>query len=722
MRPTTLAAACLALVLSTALATTARSAVPAPDQLRQWNPSESWPGGEQYDPRLEQTVTFWNAGLPLAEVFRNTKEQTGVSIGFRPAGDVNARICVNLYLNADQPPTLREVMAQLSWAVDCTFSYEDDGGEIRYSLLSTSMGEGDVIGALERRAQEEQEAEAKETAVPEEEILRVRDELREALTLSREEAIRRYRDHDECVLWDVLDPARRALTELYVSWPIVLNKGSSAPAVCQRYSSLPPEQQQAALEAARYGIEEWVKRYSARGQAPQIEGDPIAWLASADPQVGLALLSSYGQASVSGVVQVMGKSGVWGPGIHLGRLAVGGMLDSLDYVELRRLLGDIRTPEDEERVRQEYSQRMSGAVGEPPSSDAARERHEQIPPEMERLLNSLQVLPDLKGMYALWQVQEAVAKVSGLNIVSDCFWQPYTRDLRLLYLAPGADKEAPPTALMVLKAATVRLYPWHPSEMSNMTDPFSTGWEWRGAGQFLTFRSLDRDIWRAAFLPTEVVQTMDAWVEPSLPPPGVKKAPTLTPDWRAFGRLASDLSVPQLRWGGLLAYGDPTGYREACRQSLRELMLAQVNGAMGRLESLCLISSLSEAQWQELCATGLAVGRGLPLSTVQEAFRERPGWTFGGVIADNVQLFDRGTASFAVGDVLRVRGGQTEKTEWEEPQPTLELQVMRRGQRIGRFAWPTSLTLRPRPVDSIPLPPTKAGPHPSAPPADNSPD
>jgi hypothetical protein len=714
MRPITLAA-CLALVLSAAPVTTVRSAVPASDQLRQWNPSASWPGGEQYDPRLEKTVTFWNAGIPLAEVFRRIEEQTGVSIGFRPAGDVNARICVNLYLSPDQPPSLRELMAQLSWAVDCTFSYEGDGGETRYSLLSTSMGEGDVTGALERRAQEEQEAEARETAVPEEEILRVRDELREALSLSREEAIRRYRDHDECVLWDVLDPARRALTELYVSWPVVLSKGSSAPAVSQRYSSLPPEQQQAVLEAARYGIEDWVNRYSARGQAPHIEGDPIAWLASTDPQVGLSLLSEYGRADVSGVLQVMGRNGVWGPGLRLGDLSVGGALDGRRYVELRRLLGDVKTPEDEERVRKEYDRRLHAQRSEPSGFAAARARHEQIPPETERLLSSLRVVPNLKGMYALWQVQEAVAKVSGLSIVSDCFWQPYTRDLRLLYEAPGADGDAPPSALMVLKAATARLYPWLPSEMSDMTDPFNTGWGWRGAGQFLTFRSLDRDVWRAAFLPAEVVKAMDTWAEPSLPPAGVKKSPTVTPDWRALGRLVMDLSEAQITWGGLLTYGDPTDYREACRQSLRERMLSELAGPWEQLGALRLIGLLSDAQWQEVRAGGLAVGPDLPLNAVQQAFRGPQHRGVEVTTVENERLFRHG---FAVGDVLRLRGGQT---EGEEPQPTLELQVMRGDKMIGRFAWRTSLTLYPRPVDSITLPPVKAGVPPSASPAGNSP-
>jgi hypothetical protein len=39
---------------------------------------------------------------------------------------------------------------------------------------------------------------------------------------------------------------------------------------------------------------------------------------------------------------------------------------------------------------------------------------------------------------------------------------------------------------------------------------------------------------------------------------------------------------------------------------------------------------------------------------------------------------------------------------------------------IGRFAWRTSLTLYPRPVDSITLPPANAGAALPAPPADTS--
>ena len=113
--------------------------------LHPWNPSESWPGGAQFDPRLERPVNFWGAGMRLSDAFAAVKKQTGVEIGFVPAGDENERICVNLYLNREDPPNLRELMAQLSWVLDCTFAccHGDESG-LDYWLLSTSARFGAV--------------------------------------------------------------------------------------------------------------------------------------------------------------------------------------------------------------------------------------------------------------------------------------------------------------------------------------------------------------------------------------------------------------------------------------------------------------------------------------------------------------------------------------------------------------------------------------------------
>ena len=83
------------------------AAEPAP---RPWMPQESWPGGQHYDARLDRPVKVWLTGTPLARVFASIQQQTGVAIGFFPADDDNARICVNVYLNPAHPPTLRDLM------------------------------------------------------------------------------------------------------------------------------------------------------------------------------------------------------------------------------------------------------------------------------------------------------------------------------------------------------------------------------------------------------------------------------------------------------------------------------------------------------------------------------------------------------------------------------------------------------------------------------------
>ena len=117
-----------------------------------WDSNQSWPGRPQSDPRLEESVTLWSTGIPLSDVFAAVHEQTGVEIGFFPADDQNRRVCVNLYLNPDDPPTLRELMVQLAWVTDCAFAYaRADDGPPTYFLLSTSIGDG----ALSRLREEQ---------------------------------------------------------------------------------------------------------------------------------------------------------------------------------------------------------------------------------------------------------------------------------------------------------------------------------------------------------------------------------------------------------------------------------------------------------------------------------------------------------------------------------------------------------------------------------------
>jgi hypothetical protein len=222
-----------------------------------WSAVESWPGGIQHDERLGQTVQFWGAGIPLRDVFAGIREQTGVEIGFEPPGDVNERVCVNLYLNPDDPPTLRELMAQLSWATDCLFGYWVEGGEAKYCLHKTTLGEGMVATVLEaperRRQLLAQQALGREPAR--------REALREALSLSREEAIERYQGKNDLLLFAVLDPARRAMCELYLATPVgAAGTEVRFPLLAHQFSELTAEQQaivrgmlQQALQAGKEG-------------------------------------------------------------------------------------------------------------------------------------------------------------------------------------------------------------------------------------------------------------------------------------------------------------------------------------------------------------------------------------------------------------------------------------------------------------------------------------
>jgi hypothetical protein len=95
----------------------------APD-LTPWLPGESYPGGNQEDVRLDRPVQFWDTGVPAADVFATLTSQTGVALGFFPPDDENTRIYLNLYLNPKQPPTLRSLLVQIGWALDCAWAVE----------------------------------------------------------------------------------------------------------------------------------------------------------------------------------------------------------------------------------------------------------------------------------------------------------------------------------------------------------------------------------------------------------------------------------------------------------------------------------------------------------------------------------------------------------------------------------------------------------------------
>jgi hypothetical protein len=174
-----------------------------------WDPSESYAGKAEADPRLDRPVRIWRAGITLAEVFATAKQQTGVEIGFWPSDDLNTRLRANLYLNPDEPPPLRALMVQLAWVVGTSYAVTDGPAERAYFLMSTSIAGGAEYSAARRREERVQERELIWEAMDAK-----LDEYRQALALSREELANRYRGTDDFMLLNLLDPARRAALRL----------------------------------------------------------------------------------------------------------------------------------------------------------------------------------------------------------------------------------------------------------------------------------------------------------------------------------------------------------------------------------------------------------------------------------------------------------------------------------------------------------------------------
>ncbi len=583
----------------------------------QWLPQDSWPGGKQYDPRLEQTVKLWATGLPAADLFASITNQTAVPLAFSPPDDDNARICLNVYLNPKEPPTLRDLLVQIGWVLDCAWAVEGEGEGRRYVLLHTSM----ASGALARRRRARAEAEDARSREAEEiqrqlhlrALVRLR-ELAGDLGLSRDEAIRRYRGVDDEKLIVLLDPVRRSFARFLLALPEVL----------ERFPDLGDgrELEWAQLtEEQRHSLREAVIASAAQMTAQEPEAAPqIPW----DDPAAVAALHLTVQVHPAGEGGGFCCYVAYGedvpPRADGARDVAGGLIqlthDSRQPVptpidieqEVQRLLG-------QEGDEEEWAARR-GRYDEERKQEALRRRAE---PELARygptsaqtvsLLSSLRLPATPTEPYALWQLQEWTAAASGLHVISDHFSQraqPLQRYISLLN--PAAATEV--NAFTALRFAVV---PWGALEQ-DMGVSFPEGadaWEWGDAGSFLRFRSRNRDLWRAALLPPTAAGTLDRWLEPHLPSQ-VQPASTLPEvavplDPLRQGRLLEALTPEQRWWGARLASGDPTDPVEAYRRSFREGMRA-VGGSI----PYGILAPLDEEQMRLLRGEGLVVGRDIP--------------------------------------------------------------------------------------------------------------
>ncbi len=190
----------------------------------QWNPSESYPWGSQWDPRLDRPVAIWRTAILLADVFVEIKRQTGVEARLWSL-DGSARelsqVRLNLYLGSKDPPSLRSVLAQLSWVLDYAIAYRAASGRLdtHYDLLCSDPGPAALsalatkMGATVKRQEDRLESYRRTRAAK-------LAQYHDAFGLDRDELVARYQDVDDALLFDLTDASHRAAISFLLGLPV----------------------------------------------------------------------------------------------------------------------------------------------------------------------------------------------------------------------------------------------------------------------------------------------------------------------------------------------------------------------------------------------------------------------------------------------------------------------------------------------------------------------
>jgi hypothetical protein len=679
----------------------------------QWLPQQSWPGGRQDDARLERTVKYWGTGVPAADLFGAITRQTGVQLGFSPPDDDNARICLNVYLNPKEPPTLRDMLVQIGWVMDCAWGVEGEGEQSRYVLLHTNSGDGvveSVQAQAAARARQQAAGARRQAAVRWQRVEARLEEMRAALCLSRGEAIAGYRGRDDAMLVALIDPARRALLQFLLS---VQDETGAEEArlgpghgLHRSWSQL-DEEQRALVRAALQPLSSALSR-DALARPPEWDAEweelakwGLRWddwkaLEARDLEVVADLDADGGQVrfrvdftvekTADGPRTIRRGSAVVAPSLYL--LPTEGNLPFLQ-VAARRALGEEVSREEESHVWDEYS-----AAGDREQrqrrADAQLSRLAALSPKAAHELSSLLLPMERDQEYSLWQVQEAVAALSGRHVISDHFWQP-PRDLAETLGSPDADEPPSLDARRALQALTVPVVD-DPLDARIMliSDSAESGrswmsWEWGDAGAFLRFRSSERDVWRSALLPEPVIRAVSELTAPYVAA-GVEAEGEARPhtaqlafDPRWYGALLGPLTIPQAEAGPLIAHGNPGDLSSAYEQAFWE----QVMSANGELSDICrLLGVLSEDEWQQLSREGLSLGKTVALDRVPPSARYlRDSWP--------VHAGDRM-------DIVREVPAGRPRVSWTDTTDSLWLRYTRWHGEVQYYQLPLVLTLRPR--------------------------
>jgi hypothetical protein len=580
-----------------------------------WVPSESWPGGEQYDPRLDRRVKFWGAGMPLKDVFAGVRGQTGVEIGFWPAGDDNERICVNLYLNPEKPPTLRELMVQLSWVMDCGFGLTREEGDPKYCLLSTSIryaAERRLRGetrALFDRIRERQHGREDQTSAK---VAAKLAELTDALALPREEAIRRYRGVDDLLLLALLEPGRRRVADFILGLPREdLGRFLDEGELRFEWEDLSPEQRNTLRQHFRADAS-----WAMKQEYGYVCADPsFGWNPSAEIPFTVVLTGArHGFFVIRGEFWSDEDQDEAAPvftGQHLRLVSAVerpeetmALLQALDEEPDSSKLDAMY---DEARVASQAKRRQWLEQQHREWVQSQLSRRSIASSEVRNVLTMFRFPGSRDGCYPLWAVQEAVAAGTGLHVVSDCFSQP-SRSIVVFLELLDADEAVDMTGLLALK-----LWSLSAAEEAKLPRPgindAEAGWEWGDAGSFLRFRHLARDLWRAAFLPEPILERIDAWLGPyTESAEGRGTAVEVKVDLEHACKLVAALDGWQAQHGGKSTYAEPNNEHNARLHALREKVL----GEIGRNEPVFrFLATLGDDQWKLLRGRGLRWGEDL---------------------------------------------------------------------------------------------------------------
>jgi len=577
-----------------------------------WTAGASYPTEPLADARLDKPVQFWRTAIPMAEVATAIKEQTAVEMRFWPPDDVNQRIRVNLYLNAKSPPTLRDLMAQLAWVLDCSFACTEHDLRVYY-LLGSGAGQGIEE---EIAADEQSQSRARQRRLEEYEVkLRFRaEEYRTALALSRGQLIETYRGVDDRLLFDLLDSSARAAAQFVIS----LSAEQLHALVVQQRCDLP-------------------------------------W-ADLSPQQRALIAGAFGYSGFSegSIITLVHRSGAT---VYLQAEEVGRAVRTLfsrdipfsvpEHIRFRTDLGEKVSEEDRQGLFAGEAQRRNAE-----ETEVAKRRDRYGAEALSKLALSVRnrnrllaarLAWDPEREYAPWQVQEAVATLTGLNVISDCFYQPTRRIYGFDVLDPEyqAQERAREARLQELLGSYPALNDDEPrgvpeevrSEFDRLQEPSPAsfpvlywlvrmyqdganrnlssarhdpwGWEWGSAGDFLYARSSYRDLLRGAMLPEGSLSRLPVGeevsrgtAESSAPPP----APLPNRTIEEAARFIHPLHDLQVELGPQLIYEDPS-----TRAGLRSLRRrAQYAHALREaLPLLRLLAILSERQWHRLRRSGL---------------------------------------------------------------------------------------------------------------------